>query len=64
MDGALTVSEGHRIAKAVESCLAEAVSELDRVIIHVDPADGGGKEGPLDREGVSPKKDPDGPTIR
>ena len=41
VDGRLTVSEGHRIAKAVESCLEEAVEDLDRVIVHVDPADGG-----------------------
>jgi len=38
VDGQLTVAEGHRIAKAVESCLAEEVADLDRVIVHVDPA--------------------------
>ena len=38
VDGRLTVSEGHRIAKAVESCLAEEVADLDRIIVHVDPA--------------------------
>jgi cation diffusion facilitator family transporter len=38
VDGQLTVVEGHRIAKAVESCLAEEVADLDRVIVHVDPA--------------------------
>lgn len=38
VDGQLTVIEGHRIAKAVESCLAEEVEDLDRVIVHVDPA--------------------------
>jgi len=38
VDGQLTVSEGHRIAKAVESCLAEEIEDLDRVIVHVDPA--------------------------
>jgi cation diffusion facilitator family transporter len=37
VDGQLTVAEGHRIAKAVESCLAEEIDDLDRVIIHVDP---------------------------
>ena len=37
VDGRLTVSEGHRIAKAVESCLEEEIDSLDRVIIHVDP---------------------------
>jgi cation diffusion facilitator family transporter len=38
VDGQLTVAEGHRIAKAVESCLAEEIEDLDRVIVHVDPA--------------------------
>jgi len=37
VDGRLTVSEGHKIAKAVESCLMEDVGNIDRVIIHVDP---------------------------
>ncbi len=37
VDGQLTVTEGHRIAKLVESCLDEEVEDLDRVIIHVDP---------------------------
>jgi len=37
VDGQLTVAEGHRIAKAVEKCLAEEVEDLDRVIVHVDP---------------------------
>jgi cation diffusion facilitator family transporter len=38
VDGQLTVTEGHRIAKAVESCLLEEVEDLARVIVHVDPA--------------------------
>ena len=38
VDGQLSVFQGHRIAKAVESCLAEEVEDLDRVIVHVDPA--------------------------
>lgn len=38
VDGQLTVAEGHRIAKAVERCLIEEVEDLDRVIVHVDPA--------------------------
>lgn len=38
VDGQLTVAEGHRIAKAVEICLAEEIADLDRVIVHVDPA--------------------------
>jgi cation diffusion facilitator family transporter len=38
VDGQLTVFEGHRIAKEVEGCLAEEIEDLDRVIVHVDPA--------------------------
>jgi cation diffusion facilitator family transporter len=38
VDGQVTVTEGHRIAKAVESCIAEEVADLDRIIVHVDPA--------------------------
>jgi len=38
VDGQLTVTDGHRIAKAVERCLIEEVADLDRVIVHVDPA--------------------------
>jgi cation diffusion facilitator family transporter len=38
VDGRLTVIEGHGIAKAVERCLEEEIDSLDRVIIHVDPA--------------------------
>ena len=38
VDGQLSVAEGHRIAKAVESCLAEEIADVDRVIVHVDPA--------------------------
>ena len=38
VDGQLTVVEGHRIAKTVERCLAAEMDELDRVIVHVDPA--------------------------
>ena len=37
VDGALTVSEGHRIAKEVEACLREEIKDLSQVIIHVDP---------------------------
>ncbi len=37
VDGRLSVSEGHGIAEAVESCLEEEIDSLDRVIIHVDP---------------------------
>jgi divalent metal cation (Fe/Co/Zn/Cd) transporter len=38
VDGQLTVTEGHRIAKAVEICLAEEIADLDQIIVHVDPA--------------------------
>jgi cation diffusion facilitator family transporter len=38
VDGQLSVTEGHGIAKAVESCLLEEVEDLDRIIVHVDPA--------------------------
>jgi divalent metal cation (Fe/Co/Zn/Cd) transporter len=37
VDSQLTISEGHRIAKTVESCLGEEFEDLDRVIVHVDP---------------------------
>jgi cation diffusion facilitator family transporter len=43
VDGRLPVTEGHRIAKAVESCLAEEVADLDQIIVHVDPAMGENK---------------------
>jgi cation diffusion facilitator family transporter len=38
VDGQLTVSEGHNIAKEVERCLVEDVGNFDRIIIHVDPS--------------------------
>ena len=38
VNGQLTVIEGHRIAKIVEACLVEEIENLDRVIVHVDPA--------------------------
>jgi divalent metal cation (Fe/Co/Zn/Cd) transporter len=38
VDGQLTVDEGHRITKEVENCLAEEVEDLERAIIHVEPA--------------------------
>jgi len=39
VDGRLTVVQGHRIAKEVEYCLGKELDDLDRVIVHVDPAD-------------------------
>jgi len=38
VDGQLTVTEGHRISQVVESRLAREIEDLDRIIIHVDPA--------------------------
>ncbi len=38
VDGQLTVVEGHGIAKTVERSLVEEMDELDRIIVHVDPA--------------------------
>lgn len=37
VNGQLTVTQGHKIAKLVESCLFEEIDDLDRVIVHVDP---------------------------
>jgi cation diffusion facilitator family transporter len=37
VDGRLTISEGHRIAKTVETCLGQEIEDLDHVIVHVDP---------------------------
>ena len=39
VNGGLTVAEGHRIAKSVETCLTRDVGDIDRVIIHVDPGE-------------------------
>ncbi len=38
VDGQMSVIEGHRIAKTVESCLKAEMEDLDQVIVHVDPA--------------------------
>lgn len=40
VNGQLTVAQGHRIAKKVERCLLEEIKNIDRVIVHVDPAIG------------------------
>lgn len=40
VNGQLTVTQGHRIAKMVERCLLEEIKSIDRVIVHVDPATG------------------------
>jgi len=37
VDGRLTVSEGHKIAKEVEGCLVDDVGNFNRITIHVDP---------------------------
>ena len=38
VDGNLTVFQGHRIAKEVETCLDEEFEDLNQVIIHIDPS--------------------------
>ena len=38
VDGELSVTQGHRIAKEVEKCLFEEVQDIGKIIIHVDPA--------------------------
>ena len=40
VDGQLAVIAGHRIAKEVERCLVEEISEIESIIVHVDPAIG------------------------
>jgi cation diffusion facilitator family transporter len=37
VDGDMTVTEGHRIAKTVEKCVLEEVDKADKVTVHVDP---------------------------
>ncbi|MBN1849047.1 MAG: cation transporter [Deltaproteobacteria bacterium] len=37
VDGNLTVVEGHKIAKSVETCLMDEIPAIGHVIIHVDP---------------------------
>jgi cation diffusion facilitator family transporter len=37
VNGALSVAQGHKIAKEVESCLNREIREIDKVIVHVDP---------------------------
>ncbi len=37
VDGQMTVTDGHQIAKAVEGCLFEEIEDTTRVIIHIDP---------------------------
>jgi len=36
VDGRLSVMQGHDIAKAVQACLNREISQVDKVIIHVD----------------------------
>lgn len=47
VDGNMSVIEGHRLSKAVESCLFSDVDNLLEVVVHVDPAqeEGAGEEG-------------------
>ena len=37
VDGIITVSNGHRISKEVESHLYKKIENLSQIIIHVDP---------------------------
>jgi len=37
VNGDITVTDGHRIAKDVEKCMKDDMDNLDSVIIHVDP---------------------------
>lgn len=37
VDGALTVEEGHRIAKEIEKCLLDEIKNSERIIVHIDP---------------------------
>ncbi|RJP82462.1 MAG: cation transporter [Desulfobacteraceae bacterium] len=37
IDGMLSVLKGHAIAKKVEHCIKEDVTNVDRIIVHVDP---------------------------
>lgn len=39
VDGRLSVVQGHHIAKEVERCLIDEIDGLDRIIVHVDPAE-------------------------
>ncbi len=37
VDGRLSVTQGHEIAKSVEACIYEEIGQVDKVIVHVDP---------------------------
>ncbi len=39
VDGQLTVTEGHRIAKEVEACIMEDIDKVLQITVHVDPAE-------------------------
>ena len=39
VNGDLTVYQGHRIGKEVEKCLMGEMSDIDKIIVHVDPSD-------------------------
>ena len=38
VNGELSVIQGHHISKQVESCLMEAIDDIEKIIIHVDPS--------------------------
>lgn len=46
VDGGLTVTQGNRIAKQVETCLLADIANTNRVIIHVDPDESGEPDPP------------------
>jgi len=37
VDGGLSVTQGHHIAKEVEKCLIDEIDGMGRIIVHVDP---------------------------
>jgi len=39
VDGSLTVSQGHLIAKEVQRCLVEEIEAMGSIIVHIDPAE-------------------------
>ncbi|MFO7965650.1 MAG: cation diffusion facilitator family transporter [Desulfobacterales bacterium] len=39
VDGRMSVSRGHDIAKTVETCIIRDVRQVDKVLVHVDPKD-------------------------
>lgn len=46
VDGDLSVTQGHAIAKNVEHCLQDELQDVDEVIVHVDPSAAKNKSAP------------------